>query len=303
MIVVTGGTGFVGTHLTRRLLAEGEAVRVLARDAGRAQDLASRGAEVVVGDVTEPGSLTGAFAGVETVFHLVAIIRERGQATFQRVNVEGTRNVVRACRAAGVRRLLHLSALGVRDDPAYRYIYSKYLGERAVRESGLDWTIFRPSVIYGPGFGFFDRLLQSIRMAPPPIVPVPGSGRARFQPIWVGDVVECVVRALANPGSVGQTYELGGPEHLTYEEMLDLLMEVRGIRRIKVHVPLPLIRLAAPVMGLAMADPPVSPVELKQLDVDNVTDLDGVRRRFGFDPRPLREGLEYLRARRPDLKA
>lgn len=296
MILVTGGTGFVGSHLVERLRQEGRPVRCLVRDPSRAGHLRERGVELVAGDITEPTSLGPALRGVEAVVHLVAIIREQGDRTFQKVNVEGTGNVVGAAKAAGVRRFVHMSALGAVDDPRYRYIYSKWQAEEIVRKSGLDWTIFRPSVIYGPGFGFFDRLWQSVKLSPPPIVPVPGSGKTRFQPIWVGDVATCIVKAVDDPSTAGKLYEIGGPEHLTFEQMLDGVMKVRGVRRLKVKVPLFLMRPVVPLMGLVLRDPPVSSVELKQLDVDNVTAIDSVVKNFGFQPTPFEQGIQYFKA-------
>lgn len=297
MILVTGGTGFVGSHLIERLRQQERPVRCLVRDPASASDLQARHVELAPGDVTSPASLRNAMQGVQAVVHLVAIIREKGDRTFQKVNVEGTRNVVEAARAVGVRRFIHMSALGAVDDPRYRYIYSKRQAEQVVRGSGLDWTILRPSVIYGPGFGFFDRVWQSVKMAPPPIVPVPGSGQTRFQPIWVGDVVSCLVKALDDPATVGRIYEIGGPEYLTYEQMLDAVLKVRGVRRLKVKVPLFLMRPVVPLMGLIFRDPPVTSVEIKQLDVDNTTDIDSVRKQFGFPPLPFAQGIQYFGAR------
>lgn len=290
MILVTGATGLVGRYLVRALLAEGRELRCLVRDPEKAGTVLGTQPQPARGDVTDPGSLVEACRGTEVVIHLVAVIREKGSRTFAGINVEGTRNVVRAAQEAGCRRFIHMSALGVRDDPAYRYTHSKWLAEQAVKESNLDWTIFRPSVIYGDGFGFFDRMLQSLRMSPWPLAPVPVA-RTKFQPLHAGDLARCVVTALTGPAVVGRTYELGGPEQLTYGEMLDILLQQRGMRRLKAPVPLPLLRVAVPLMERVLKDPPVSSVELKQMELDNVTGPDAVEKYFGFRPRSLREGL------------
>jgi NADH dehydrogenase len=293
MILVTGATGLAGRHIVPALLEAGCRVRCLARNTDKARALLGEKPDLYPGDVTDPASLPGACLNIETVVHLVAVIREKGSVTFDRVNAQGVRNVVDAAEKSGCRRFIHLSALGAREDPAYRYAYSMWLGEEAVRRSGLAWTIFRPSVLYGSGFGFFDRMAQSLRTAPPPFAPVPAA-RPRFQPLAAADLARCVTLALKEPGSVGHIYEIGGPEQLTYGQMLDVWLAARNRRRIKLPVPLPLMRLAVPVMERLLADPPVTGVELKQLELDNITDPDAVEKYFGFKPRPLGRGLEEM---------
>lgn len=294
MILVTGATGFVGGHLVRALHEQGLGVRCLVRP-GHPPAGFWRGVEVVPGDVCEPAKLAGACAGIASVIHLVAVIREKGRATFTEVNVRGTVNILEAAEKAGVQRFIYMSALGASADPAYRYAYSKWLAEEAVRKSSLQWTIFRPSLIYGEGFGFFDRLIQSLKMAPPLLAPLPGGGRTLFQPIAVEDLVRCVVHSLDDPSFYGVVCELGGPEHLSYAQMLEMVAAVLGTRRLMVPVPLTLLRLVVPLLGLFFKDPPVTPVELKQLDKNNITDLHSVEKMFGFKPRRLRDSLGYLK--------
>jgi len=294
VILVTGATGFVGRHLVHALVTGGYPVRCLVRNVIGARAGLPQGVELVKGDVNDPKTLRSACEGIDGVINLVAIIREHDRETFERVNVEGTINLVVEAGQAGVRRLIHVSAMGVRNSPEYRYIYSKWLGEEAVRQSDLAWTILRPSLIYGEGFGFFDRLLQSIRLFPPPLVPVPGGGHTLFQPIAVGDVVKCILKAWHNPAMAGQIYELGGPEHLSYRQMLNALLQVRGIKRFMVPVPMTVMRLVVPLMSRIFKDPPVTMAELKQLDVDNIADVDVVEKHFGFRPVTLAEGIRYL---------
>ncbi len=296
MIVVTGGTGFVGQHLVALLHQRGEAVTVLAR--GQRPVSLPPGVRFVQGDVATGAGLDEALAGAEAVVHLVAIIRERGPWTFERVNVGGTRHVLQAAAALGVRRVVHMSALGARNDPRFRYLFSKWRGEELVRASGLDWTIFRPSVIFGHGFGFLSRVKQSLRMVPF-LAPIPGSGRTRFQPIWVGDVAECVYRSLRAPAAFGQTYEIGGPEYLTYEEIVDLVLQTMGWRRLKIHLPLWLLRPGAAVLQRLLPDPPVTTDELAALALDNITALDSVVRLCQCVPRSLRTEIATLRATDP----
>ncbi len=293
MVLLTGGTGFVGSHLVPRLVDAGYEVRCLVRSWAKAEALKTCSVELVLGDVTNRESLEQAMAGVETVIHLVAVIRERKGVTFDGINVWGTKNVVQAALRSGVKQLIHIGALGADSNPRYRYIYSKWQGEEAVRRSGLDFTILEPSVMFGTGCGFTKELVGSIKMFPF-LAPIPGSGKTRFQPIWVEDLVTCVLQALKGEKS-GQTCALGGPEHLTYEQMLDAIMKTLGMRRIKVHIPLLLMRPAVMVMEKVLSNPPVTSGELKQLEVDNITDLDAVERQFGFKPLAFNRGLDYLK--------
>jgi len=297
LVLITGATGFVGSHLTSELLRQGHRVRVIVRDP-RAFSL--QGAEVVKGDVTVPQSLANSCSGVDTVVHLVAVIRERGRETFREINYQGTVNILNASKNAGVKRFIYLSALGATDNPAYKYARSKWEAEEAVKSSGLNRIIIRPSLIYGKGFGFFNRMVQALRISPPFMAPVPGTGSALFQPIAVEDVINCILRAIEDDGFGQGVYEVGGPHHVSYAAMVDTLLGVLGQRRVRVPVPLALMKIVAPLMGLVLRDPPVTPVELKQLELNNVTDKDAVSKNFGFKPRDLKQGLgdisEYLKS-------
>lgn len=294
MILVTGGTGFVGRHLVGELVAQGYPVRVLVRDLQSARNILPPDVDLIKGDVTERPSLIAACKGTNAVIYLVAVIREKGEVTFEKINIEGTLNTVIAAEQAGVKRFIHLSALGASDNSHFRYTYSKWLGEEAVRQSGLNWTILRPSIIYGPGFNFFDRLQQAIELFPTPFVPVPGRGNTLFQPIAVEDVVRCIVTALKVPAMAGQVYEIGGPEHLKYVEMLELYMQAINIKRKKLPIPMPVMYIATRLMEKFLKDPPVTLDELKQLKTSNITDVEAVSRHFGFKPKALREGVKYV---------
>ncbi|MBF7083976.1 complex I NDUFA9 subunit family protein [Desulfallas sp. Bu1-1] len=292
MILVTGGTGLVGKHLVRALMEKGYQVRCLVRSQQKAGELLPPGVELVRGEINDLAAVKKACKGVKKIIHLVAIIREHGENTFEHINVEGTLNLVIAAGQAGVERFIHMSALGACNNPRYKYAYSKWRGEEAVVQSGLNWTILRPSIIYGHGFNFFDRMLQSLRMCPRPFVPIPGKGSTLFQPIAVEDVVRCLCMICENSATVGQIIEIGGPEHLSYVQMLDRLLEHLGEKRYKLHIPMPLMRLVVPLMGSIMRDPPVSPVELKQLEINNITDIESVEKHFGFIPVALHDGLK-----------
>ena len=295
MILVSGGTGFVGSYLVPRMVQGGQKVRCLVRSSARTQALREWSVELASGDVTEYRTVREAMEGADAVVHLVAIIRESKQATFDSVNVHGTRNMVQAAEECGVTRFVHLSALGASNNPRYRYTCSKWQGEEAVRASHLDFVILRPSAIFGRAYGrsFIDSVTRSLRLFPF-VAPVPGSGKTRFQPIWVEDVAACIVKALEWEAG-RRTYDIGGPEHLSYEQILDAVLGALGERRAKLHMPVSLLRLMVPAMEAVMSNPLLSSVELSQLELDNTTCLGSVERHFGFKPLALRQGLDYIR--------
>ncbi|HEX7948784.1 MAG TPA: complex I NDUFA9 subunit family protein [Candidatus Limnocylindrales bacterium] len=306
-ILVTGAGGFVGSHTVPALLAAGHRVVAMVHRRASGETLVGRLAaasrsdvEVRQADVTNPATLRPALAGVDAVVHLAAIPRDfNGGADLARVNMEGTRAVIGAMRSAGVGRLVHMGALGVADDPRLHYASSKARAEAAVRDSGLDWTILKPSLQFGPGDGFFNIVAGLVRLSPG-IVPVPGDGKSRFQPVFVGDVAAVVVRSLADPSTIGGTFELGGPRYWTYREITEEVLRALGKRRAILPMPVPLIRLVAGAAELVHLPFPVATDQLRQLRLDNVGPLDLIPTRFGFEPRPMEGALGYLRLRARD---
>ncbi len=245
-------------------------------------------------------TLAPALSGVDAVIHLVAIPRDfDGGASMRLVNTEGTRNVVHAARAAGVRRFVHESALGVEDVPELHYASSKARGRRIVEESGLDWTIVEPSVLWGERDGFFNIIAGLVRLSPG-IVPVPGRGDARFQPLAVDDLARILVRIVEDPATIGRTYRIGGPRHWTYREITAEVVRALGKRRLIVPMPVPLIALVARAAELLRLPFPVASDQLRQLRLDNVTAPDAVERDFGFVPEAMEGRLGHLRRRLRD---
>jgi NADH dehydrogenase len=306
-ILVTGASGFVGSHLVPALLGAGHRVAALVRTPtagetvlGRLPEAHRTNVSLRIGDVTRPESLGPAMAGVDAVVHLVAIPRDfRGGADLRLVNTEGTRAVVAAMWQTGVRRLVHMGAMGVEDDPKLHYASSKAKAEALVRDSGLDWTILKPSLQFGEGDGFFNIIAGLVRISPG-IVPVPGSGSARFQPIHTGDVARVTVRVLIDPTTVGQVFELGGPRIWTYREITREVLLALDKRRMILPMPVVLIRLVAGTAELVHIPFPVATDQLRQLRLDNVGPLDLIPSRFGFEPRPMEGVLGYLRAKPRD---
>ena len=293
MILVTGATGFLGREVVRGLVDAGLSVRALVHTPGRGARLSDLGVETVPGDVRRPETLASAMAGVETVVHLAAVFRETAGATFTEVNYRGTANVVRAAGEAGVRRLVVASVIGATSDPSSRYMYSRWMAEEELRRCGLPAAILRFSVLFGPGDEFLNMLAATVRAFP--LVAVPGDGRSLLQPLHVEDAARCLVQACVSPRRETWTVELGGPDRYTYDQLVDLVADVMGVKVLKVHVPLPVMRVLAAVMEAALSRPPVTREQLKLLSVDNVADLDSVERAFGFAPRPLEGNVDYVR--------
>lgn len=232
-------------------------------------------------------------ADADAVVHLVAIPRETGDRWFEAVNVRGTANVVATAKQAGVGRFIHLGALGSVDDPKLGFLRSKWRGEQAVRGSGLQWTIIRPSLLFGEGDGFFNLVKVTLTWWSPVFVAIPGDGSARFQPLSVDDLAVAVVESLADDRHAGQTLELGGPEYLTYRQIVERVMRATGKRRIPWSVPIPLISAVTALTDRVLPVFPVSHDQIASLRTNNYTALDAFERTFGIVPRPL--DLSYLR--------
>ncbi|MBI4636776.1 MAG: complex I NDUFA9 subunit family protein [Candidatus Rokubacteria bacterium] len=295
-VFVTGATGFVGRAVVHALRADGYIVRCLVRR-GSERDLHGLGAiERVEGDVLIRRGLAEDIAGCEAVIHLVGIIREHLALgiTFENVHTRGTLNVLEAAVEAGVRRYLHMSALGTRGDARSRYHRTKWAAEEAIRASSLSWTIFRPSVIYGRGDGFVSMLARMVRRLP--VVPVIGDGSQRLQPVAVEQVAEGFSRALALPGTVKQAYEVGGPDAVALGDLLDLIGEIVGRRRVlKLHVPLGLVRRTTRVLH-PLPYFPLTPDQLLMLEEENTCDPTPFFSAFGMTPTALAIGLRRMLA-------
>jgi uncharacterized protein YbjT (DUF2867 family) len=292
-IFLAGGTGFVGGHVRKALLARGHSIRLLVHKRGGGSE---PGVEEFEGDATLLPSFAAAASGFDATVNLIGIIREFPQrgVTFQRLHVEATRNIIAAARNAGVRRHLQMSALGTRPDASTGYFSSKFRAEEEVRNSGLDYTILRPSIIFGPKDDFVNKLAGLLRGLP--VMPVIGDGEYHLQPISADDVARCFVEALEKPETIGQSYELCGPDRLSYNELLDTIARVIGRKSVlKVKNPLTLMRLVVPVLQ-RFSFFPITTDQIEML-VEG-SDCDGSwRKAFGFEPVGFEEGIRsYLKA-------
>ena len=290
-VAVVGATGFVGRHVVPHLETSGHRVIAISRH-GTRRDEWTDGVETRAADVDTGVGLEGALEGADAVVHLVAIPRETAGRRFEETNVRGTGRVVIAAEHAGVRRIVHLSVLGVADDPKLRYLRSKWRGEQLVRESSLEWVVLRPSLLFGRGDGFFNIVRTTLKWWSPGIVAIPGKGDARFQPLAAEDLAIAVEKSLTEPERAGQVYELGGPDHLTYREIVDEVMSVTGMRRLKLGMPIPLLSALTVATDRVLPIFPVSHDQISSLQRPNSTELDAFERAFGVSPRAL--DLSYL---------
>jgi uncharacterized protein YbjT (DUF2867 family) len=266
MILVTGASGFVGRHVTRDLVASGQRVRAMVRDARGASVLEGVGCELVRGDVTDPASLLAAARGVRTIVHLVAIV-EGAPASFERVMAAGTGNLVEAARETGVRRIVQMSALGTGPGATVPYFRAKWAAEQAVATCGTDHVTLRPSFIFGADGGALPRFLRVARLFP--LTPVIGPGTQRVQPIWIDDVVRAVRLAVHGDGTSGPV-ELGGPEAVTWNTLWGRIKAALGTRRPNIHVPFWLARGPAALFE-RMPPAPLTRDQLRMLEgPDNV---------------------------------
>jgi NADH dehydrogenase len=288
MILVTGADGFVARHLVSRLAESGdEPIRALVRNSQKARAaLTVSNVQIFVGDTTRPQSLEPAFVGVDTIIHgaFIVAIRKEGPGTrYYETNVLGTRNLLEAARTAGVRRICVLGGLGTKPSTTDHYLQGRFEADEAVRNSGLAWSILGPSVQFGEHAPFISGLVDLIRGAP--IVPMIGNGKRLFQPIWVEDVATCVVKMIREPDRYeGRYIEVGGPQTYTYAQILDMLMQRMGTRKPKVGAPVPLVRLGAAMMEMALKKPPITRAAVGLFDFDNVTVENSVSSNFDFTP-------------------
>jgi NADH dehydrogenase len=285
-VAVVGATGFVGSHVVPHLVEMGHRVRAVSRSgrrlAGWADAVSTHAADVETGD-----GLQEALRGADAAVHLVAIPRQAGGGSFEEVNVRGVDRTLAVARSVGVRRIVHLSVLGAAEDPKLHYLHSKWRGEQLVRDSGLEWVILRPSLLFGKGDGFFNLVKVTLTWWSPGVVAIPGDGSARFQPLSADDLAIAVERSLVDDERAGSVYEIGGPEYLTYRQIVDRVMNVTGKRRLKLNMPISLISALTAVTDRVMPFFPVSHDQISSLQRPNYTELDAFRRAFGVDPRPF----------------
>jgi uncharacterized protein YbjT (DUF2867 family) len=291
VLLLTGATGLVGSALLPRLTASGRPVRCLVRDPRRLGAERVR-VQLALGDLSDPPSFRNALRGVDTVVHLAAAIRDQSGGSIEELNAVATWRMVQAGRGAGVRRFVFFSAQGVSAHNRARFMRAKALAEGAVAESGVPHTIFAPSIVYAPGDVFLT-LLE--RLALLPAVPISGSGRALFQPIWAEDVADCVMAALERPDGP-ERYELSGPETLSYDAIVELVLRAVGRPRPLVHVPLGVVSRSLRTLEALMRSKAFATWDEAELMEVSMTSAAGTAdaQALGVAPRPMADVLGLI---------
>ena len=272
MILVTGASGYLGSHIVHKLVELGKPVRAMVHNREKAQNegrLKGLNIEWVEANVTQPQTLNAAMKDVSAVIHTVAIAIEKGGRNYETINYQGTVNLVESAKEMGVMRFVNISQLGADAGLPYRFLASKGKAQEYVAASGLDWTAFRPSVIWGPEDEFANTFAKLVLITPI-IFPIVGDENAKFQPVWVDDVAVSAVKALDDSSTIQKEYELGGPEILTLEEIERRTLQAQQAKRIMIHFPMPLLKIGVTAMELLLPSPPVTRSLLELLAVPNV---------------------------------
>ncbi len=281
-ILLLGSTGFFGRGVAHRLIDGGQQLRVLVRDPMKAAAFKVRGAQVIVGDALNLAAVTQAAQGVDHIVSLVAVRRNRPQS-FLEVNVDGPRIMGEAAKAAGVKSVVLVSAIGARLDARYKYLTSRWMGEQELAKTGVAGTVLRFSVVLAEEGGVLNDFERLAKFGP--LLIIPGDGQAHLQPILREDAARCVLEAIEKPELLGKIVELGGPEVVTFENILDWFLQARGIKKPKLKVPVGLLLPGAAIMEALLSDPIGTPDEMNTLQLPNIADgIDSVSVHFGWRP-------------------
>ncbi|MBM3146089.1 MAG: NAD-dependent epimerase/dehydratase family protein [Chloroflexi bacterium] len=294
MILVTGGTGFIGQALIRHLVGAGHQVRTLIRPARKSPRL-PRGVpvEVAVAGLRDERSLRAAMVGVDTVYHLAGVERRGAEADLLEIDVRGTQTVLSAALDAGVERFFYVSHLGADRASAYPVLKAKAIAEEHIRRSGVDYTILRTAVVFGPNDSFSISLAQLVSSTPFVFL-IPGNGDTLIQPLWVEDLATCLTWALEDDATRGQVYEIGGPEYLSLRDVVTTVMDALGIRRTILSISLPYLRALVVSLEYILPASPVSVYWIDYMAANRTCSLDTIPRLFNLMPSRFSHRLEYL---------
>lgn len=288
-VFVTGAAGFAGQFVVRELLEKNHSVRALIHRTPAPEEWKSRGVETVEGNVTQPDSLKGKLEGCNAIINLVGILAERGEQTFNRIYYEGTRNLVEAARAAGIKRFVQMSALGARPAAASHYHLANYMAEQIVMDAPVIQTIFRPSLLFGPGSRFCNLLVKIVHKYP--VVPVITSHHGCVQPIFVQETAGCVVDCLEREETYYQSYDLGGPTIYSMRDLLKMFADAFGKSPLFVTIPVEMMPLPAFLMEKYLPNPPFTPDILKILQENLSCQTHQIQETFEIPKKPMEECL------------
>lgn len=293
-ILVTGGTGFIGQVLVRHLVDAGNQVRILLRASAQSPNLPrSLPVEVAVSGLDDDRGLRAAMVGVDVVYHLAGAEWRGAYASLMVIDIQGTQNVVAAAADANVKRLFFVSHLGADRASAYPVLKAKAIAEEYIRRSGIDFTILRTAIVFGNNDGFTTGLAQLIASIPSFFF-VPGDGESLLQPLWVEDLATCLLWALDDAGTNNQMYEIGGPEYLTFNDVVLTVVETLGMRRRLVHLRQPYLRALTVFLENLIPTTPVSVYWLDYLATNRASNLDSIPRFFNLMPSRFSQRLAYL---------
>ncbi len=292
MVLITGANGYVAKQTIQQLVASNVQVKALVRSEASFDKIRRLGATPIKGDVTDSATLMFALAGVDEVIHLAAVNRNRGASTMQAVNAQGTINLVNAAKAAGVKHIVTVVGLGADASKPYPLAQTQGIAIDYLIQSGVPYTILEASVIFGEGDEFINTLAGLARV--PPVMVVPGNGKSKFQPIAVQDVATCAVRSLYNPDALNKRLQICGSEVLTLEAIIDAILAELKLKRLKVHMPVSLLKIAVWAMDKFLPKAPITPSLLAQIGVDNVATANMTEILFHVKPQILKVGIDYV---------
>ncbi len=288
-IAITGATGFIGRNLVENLKKENHALRLLIHSSVVPAESGGK-TTVVSGSLEETESLLDLCLDAEVLIHLVGIIVETRNKTFEKTVVQGTKNVVEACQKAGVKRIIYMSAIGANKYGSTVYLRTKHAAEELVKNSGLEYTIFRPSLVYGERDGFLTLQRKILRWSP--VSPIIGSGKYLMQPVQIEDMVASVRESLTNSDSINKTIEIGGSQRLEYRQIIYLIKRQFGLRRLNLYLPIWLMKITAWFLELFLKPAPVTVDQLRMLEEGSVADIEFMKSRFGIAPVGFEDGLK-----------
>jgi NADH dehydrogenase len=288
-IAVTGASGFIGNHLLTSLLKDDFEITILSHKIQSINNSDEK-LKIVKGAIEDISSLTNAFQDIDIVIHLVGIIVETKEKTFEKTVAQGTKNLVSAAKASRVKKIIYLSALGTSSEALSNYHKTKYIAEQAIINSGIEYTILRASVIYGERDGFISMLSHMIKSLP--FTPVIGDGKYKLQPIYIDDLVSVLHESILSEDSKNKLFDIAGPEKLEYLQILDIIKVDLDVKRLNFHIPVAVMKPMAFLMEKFLTFPPITRDQLKMMLTGNTGNIEEMEKVYSIKPISLEEGLK-----------